>query len=498
MGLISMLIVVPYISDNKTVYGVYAVCISISIFLSYTDLGFFSAGMKYAGESFARNNREEEYKLFGFAGFILFVFISLVALVYLIFSLVPSLLISDLYDTKNIKIASQLLLIQAIFSYNTLLMKIVDGVSGIRIEGYLTQKYIISGHILKIASIFYFFAGSNYDIVGFFLFTKIIDFLVAIIGLFIVKNRYNYQFQNLIKNFRFNKVVFSKTKSLAFGSFFVTILWIVYYELDTVVISKNLGPNEVAIFAVGFTFAKVLRSLTSLIFGPFNARYNHFVGLKDEKGLREFIIKVINFTMPLTIFTVISLSLLSKQIVLTWVGPNYSESIPIVILLLLPGVFFFINLPTDSLLVSLVRIKDIYKISITKVFVYWIGIAATVNFGGIVSFALFRFISEFIISIMYLNILLSILEIKFSLFIKNTIVKIIPSIIVQIFFIWSISGIIPVFQDLTNFGLVIFIAIINIGIGIATLYLISTGYRNIINQYSTKLLFNLKVLFGNQ
>ena len=69
-----MFVVIPYLTSNPTIYGIYSVCISFSIFLAYADLGFMGAGQKYAAEYFARKEYDEEIKVIGFTNFILFVF----------------------------------------------------------------------------------------------------------------------------------------------------------------------------------------------------------------------------------------------------------------------------------------------------------------------------------------------------------------------------------------------------------------------------------------
>ena len=78
LHLSSMLIVIPLISEDKFIYGIYSICISTSIFLNYADLGFVSAGIKYAGESFAKKQYEQEIKYYGFSSFVLFILVTLI------------------------------------------------------------------------------------------------------------------------------------------------------------------------------------------------------------------------------------------------------------------------------------------------------------------------------------------------------------------------------------------------------------------------------------
>ena len=155
LNLCSLLIVIPLISENKFIYGIYSICVSFSIFLNYADLGFVSAAVKYAGELYAQNKREE-IKFYGFSTFILIIFISLIVLTFIYFSYNPQILIKDIVKSNHLELASSLLLIQALFSYNVVLQKYTASVFQVRIEQYIFQRLSIVGNIIKISSVFYF------------------------------------------------------------------------------------------------------------------------------------------------------------------------------------------------------------------------------------------------------------------------------------------------------------------------------------------------------
>ena len=97
-----MVVVIPMITNNKEVFAIYSICISVGMFLSYADLGFFKAGLKYAGESYAKGNKEEEIEYHGFSGFLLFVFVSFLASVFFLLSFYPEIL-----SKRKIKAAQQ-------------------------------------------------------------------------------------------------------------------------------------------------------------------------------------------------------------------------------------------------------------------------------------------------------------------------------------------------------------------------------------------------------
>ena len=62
IGFLSLFIVVPFISENQTLYGIYSVCVSLSVFFNYADLGLLTAGQKYAGEYYAQGNKKDEIR----------------------------------------------------------------------------------------------------------------------------------------------------------------------------------------------------------------------------------------------------------------------------------------------------------------------------------------------------------------------------------------------------------------------------------------------------
>jgi len=59
-GFLSLIIVIPHLSTQQDLYGIYAFCITFALYLSYSDIGFISAGQKFAAEELAKNNQTEE------------------------------------------------------------------------------------------------------------------------------------------------------------------------------------------------------------------------------------------------------------------------------------------------------------------------------------------------------------------------------------------------------------------------------------------------------
>lgn len=478
LNFLSMLIVIPYLTSEPEIYGIYSICISITIFLSYADLGFIGAGRKYASEYFAKGDRKEEISIIGFTNFILLVFLLLFSLVFLTLSSHPGWLIKDIKPGRNETIASSLLLIVALFTPVTLLQRILQMIFGIRLEDFILQRVNVFASSLKILSVLWFFRNSQYNIVGYFLFVQTINLGAATIALFIAKKRYNYDFIALLKSIHFNRNVFAKTKTLAFTSLYLTITWILYYELDPTAIGKLLGAKQVAIFAIGLTIMSFFRNVVGILFSPFNSRFNHFIGKNDEAGLKSFFTAVTTTVAPLIIIPTVTISIFAKPLILSWVGPQYVNSIQIAQFLILCNVYAFITYPTSLLLMAMERIKEMYWVNTLIPFVYWIGIALTYTIIGLNAFALFKFLAFSISAIVYFFILKKYLNLSITQSFQRYILPVtIP--LIYIFVTASFAtGFLPMEKSKLNLLIVTSFAVIIIVSSFALVYLFSRDFKS--------------------
>ena len=488
LGFISLFIVIPLLSENQSIYGIYSVCISITIFLSYADLGFLGAGMKYAAESFSQGDRENEIKMVGFSHFILFIFVSILSLIFLFLSFHPETLIKGLENQNQRQIAQNLLLILALFSPTIIIQRSLQMIFGIRLQEYILQKINIIGNIIKIISVLFFFRKDNYDIVGYFLFIQIVNLIFAFIGILQAKKKFNYDFKFLLRNFKFNNNIFKKIRALAFSSLFVTLSWIVYYELDSFTIAKVLDAKQVAIYAIGFTILTFFRSILGVFFSPFSARFNHFIGDNKENELKKFYEHILKITLPIVIFPIIAVVMYARPIVISWVGVDYEKSIDIVQWLVLCNILAFITYPSGMLMVALERIKEIYILNFIIPIIYWTGVYLTINTLGVKSFAVFKFVAFLISGLMYLRISLSFLKISFFEFIKKNIIPFIPAVIIMVLFLNLLKD--SYIDDKNKKNLLLNIAFIGSGISIG--FLICILSVKTIKEYFFKIINNFK------
>lgn len=450
LNFISMTIVIPRLTADPTVFGIYSICVSISIFFSYADLGFLGAGQKFASEYFAQGKLKEEISVLGFVGFILLIFLIVFSVIFVYLSFHPALLISEIKSENEYKIASSLLMILAVFTPVIFLQRIIQMIFVIRLDEYVVQRVNIFSNIIKILSIFIFFNESKNDVVNYYLFVQIVSFFSSIIMLVIARNIYNYDFCLFFKSIKFNKKEFVKTKYLAQTTFYLTITWILYYELDTLVISKYLGAHQVAIFAVGLTVLSFFRIILGIIYSPFGVRFNHLIGLNNKIGLEALFISVVKSTSSIVVLPIVAIVLFAEPLVLTWVGNSYVESIDIVKLLVMCNIFTFISYPMSLLLMAQERGKEMYIINTLIPIIYWFGIFISFQYLKLEAFAVFKLIAFIFSSFFYYILLVQFLKFNFLKAFNLLILPLIPPVIFLVIFAHFIVNILPDSKSIFN------------------------------------------------
>lgn len=401
LGFCSLFIVVPYLSSNKIIFGIYSVCTSLTIFFSYADLGFLAAGTKYAAEYYVQGKRYEEIRIIGFTAFVMVSIFSFLALVIVILGCCPKLLIPELVvGTKMYSISRNLLLILAFSCPIIIGQRILGLIFTIRVEDYKYQRIMILGNITRILSVFVFFGKGRYLIVEYFFFYQIVSLCIVLFGL-LYSRKYGYKIRELIHCFKFDKEIFEKMKKLSVTALLLSLSMIVYYELDQIVISHILGVESVALYGAALSVLTLVRTFNSIVYSPYASRYNHFVGLGDYDGLNSFVNKMIIMFAPILTVPIITLSLLAKPFVASWLGSNYVDASLLVTFLVLSFIPNFVRDPLTSYLVAKEDNRILVKFNILMPFLYWLGIILTIRNWGLLSFAFFKFIIPFLPAVGY-------------------------------------------------------------------------------------------------
>ena len=416
-----MFIVTPYLAKEPSIYGIYAVCMSVTIFLNYADLGFLRAGQKYAAECYARGERAEEMKYIGFGTFVLLVFALLCASLFFYLGYHPQALIKGLDTPEKISTASGLLLILAWFTPVTVLQRMVSMIFEIRLESYVNQRISLCASIVTIGSVFHFFGSGNYRIVPYFFFSQAVNLISVIVCVWLARRKYDYCIKQLLRCVRFDSAVYRKANRLAYSGLYVIVVWIVFYELDQITIAKLLGVDKVATYAIAFAVATLFRSIYGILFSPFLVRANYFVGNGDDEGLKRFCLQLFSLSAPLVVIPTVAIALVVKPFIMSWVGANYGDSVDLARLFSLIFTLSFISYIGSMILIVKEQIAEMYVIATIQPVIFWLGILSTYSSWGLMSFASFKLIATIAGDAYYFYILMKYLQIPTKTLLRKAI-----------------------------------------------------------------------------
>jgi O-antigen/teichoic acid export membrane protein len=452
---LSMFVVMPQLSSRPSMFGIYSICLSITIFVSYADFGFMNSGFRYASESFVKGDLNTEVRVVGFVSFILLAFVMLHAAVVSVFAIHPTLLIANLTDPRESWTASMLLALLAVFSPVIVLQRMLQIVFGVRIEDYIYQRINIAGNLAKVASVFLFFSAAGYNIVGYFFTCQVIGLLCCVVSLIIAQRRYHYDLSLLLRSVRFSRAIYDATKRLAFSSLYVTIAWVAFYEFDTLFIGKTLGAEKLAFYSVALALTTFFRTLSSIIFAPFRARMNHFVALKDDVRLRELYRRVMVVTMPASIFPVISLIVLMKPFVFCWVGGNYLPSVLIAQMLIVAYIDGFSINPAVYLLTAQERVLELNVIGSLSPIILWGGVLLTIHLLDVTTFGFLKFVAALPVQVFGLVISVRCLKMGGAEFFKRVASPAILPSVCLIVLLSYLKGFMPIEKSQVNVAVVV-------------------------------------------
>lgn len=372
LGIISLLIVTPHLTSKPTIFGIYAFCSSITIFFSYADLGFITAARKFAAEFVAKKQLKAEIAVTSFSClvFLLCCFPLSIGIYY--FSYYPHYLIKGITETEII-IAADLLRILA-FSFPILILqRIIQVIYSVRFADHIVFKFEIINIALRLISIYYFFSPGNYKIVEYFLFYNVLN-LINIIALgYLTTKKFDYNVRYFFKAFRFRKSIYNKVSRLAFNSLFVSLAWLLFFEIDLVLITYLAGAAATAQYAIAFNVASILRNVLSTLYYPLTVKFNHLV-VSGKEALSSFFYLVIKLGSYFLIPGIVVLVLFSKALIISWLGNKFEQSVIITQLLVFSYIFYPLSTPIGALLTTKLKMNILYANSVIYIAIQYLGL----------------------------------------------------------------------------------------------------------------------------
>jgi O-antigen/teichoic acid export membrane protein len=429
-GFASLAIVTPRVTSSAALFGIFSFCMSLNIFFQYADLGFINAAQKYASEYYGRRDQDGEIRVTGFCCFIFILFIIPVSLFILWISFYPELMIKGISSSpEELKLASRLLLVLFLFSPILIAQRIIQIIFAVRLEDYYPQRINIIVSLIRIASVFYFFGNGRYLLFEYFLFFNLLTIGAILANVIIAKKRYNYSFLYLLKCCRFSKELYNKTSKLAYNSFFLSLSWIIFYELDLLYIGYFLGKNEVAYYAIGLTLLRFFRDAFGTFYYPFVIRFNHMVGRNENEALSNLYKTLLRIGAPITVIPSVAMIVLMRPLILSWVGPNYENSIFVSQVLATSFLLSFITYPAGALLTAREQLRKLYLNATVQPLIFMIGVLSTQHFLGVSSYAIFKSLAIQVNVLLFIIYSAKYLNISLVSFFNRYMKRLIPSVL---------------------------------------------------------------------
>lgn len=368
------IIAIPILSDSPDILAIYSICISLGIFFGYSDFGFIAAGKKYAAEHVSSKNFNLQLSLLGNSFSISFLFSLILSVSLFVISFTPEIIISDLENNSQYSyIASILLKTLSISSIFQIFSNYISSLFEINLKKYYCD---IVSFITAAVSLLIFFIidKTNQDwILTYYISIKVLDFIFLIFLIFLINKKFKVSIIQLFKNFRIKKNLIKKGLKLSLTSIITSACAFIFYELDNLFLAQKSDLISISFYSIAALGPFVLKAVFSLIYSPFNSIFNY---LKNDKSLyRDYFKKSVIFFFPITFIGIITIILFSEELIFSYVGPNYVNSIWPFIYLCLAWSFSFIIYPTGIYLFSMEFNKRILLCGLIPPLVFW-----TLNF----------------------------------------------------------------------------------------------------------------------
>jgi O-antigen/teichoic acid export membrane protein len=195
------------------------------------------------------------------------------------------------------------------------------------------------------------------------------------------------------------------------------------------IIGKFVGLKEVAIFNICMSVMTLSRSLYGILYNPFTAKFNHFIGKKEVDKLGLAYEKILVIGLPLSVIPTTILILTMKSFIFSWVGAEYSSAVPIIAIMFASYYYTFLSNPTGIAMVALENIRSLYVSSALMPIIYWLGIILTFRYFGLWSFGLFKFIAFSLSAILYFYYSTKMFSINWRLFFFRNILPAILTVV---------------------------------------------------------------------
>lgn len=367
--LILTFVVIRMISENKNILGIYSVCISLSIFFSYSDLGFLKSAIKFSSEYVLSKEYDKQLRILGSGVFITFISIIIINIPIFVIAIKPVFLINHITE-KEIVFARSLILIVGAYSIFEVFKKYVVSFLSINLKNYYSN---IISFVISFLSLIYLFSTNNNEdyfwVIKYVFLVRVLEVIGIIVLFYLVKIKYGISFLTFFKSFTYNKKIITSSLKLSISGFIVSLLFLLFFEFDNIYLAKKVNLEKLSFYSVALISPLLLRTFFGIIYSPFSSIVNYSIHSKHKT--MSSIRNLIWIFFDVVVLAVIIPFVFSKAIIFSYLGNSYAESvIPLSILSLL-FLFTFLTYPLDIYIFSKKKYRLMYFLSFCPVITFW-------------------------------------------------------------------------------------------------------------------------------
>lgn len=379
-------------------YGLYSLSTSVVSYLSLFSFGMGSALVRFITKYRANEDKEGEQRMVGLFTLILAGMAVLVIIAGVVLSSICHIWYSD--SLTDVELSKMRVLI-ILMSINTAISFITSIFSSIVIchERFIFRKLLdmlltVLTPVVNIVALYMGFAS-----IGITISSTIIS--VAVMFMNIAYCKFNLKIMPKFKHMPFFEL--KDLFSLCFYVFLGSIVDMLFWATDKIMIGAVIGTVAVAIYNMGSVFNSIITNLSTAISGVLMPKVTTMVFKNvEKKELSNVFIKVGRIQYIIIAFVLSGFVVFGRQFINIWVGSEYSLSFYIALMTLIPVCVPLIQNTGLSILTAMNKLKfrsiSFFICAIVNVFSTYF---ALLNF-GIIGAAACTSVS-FIINMLLMN-----------------------------------------------------------------------------------------------
>ena len=152
----------------------------------------------------------------------------------------------------------------------------------------------------------------------------------------------------------------SKLKEVGAYSFWIFVTQInvlLFLNTDYIIINKFLGTASVTEYSLAARWNEMIRSVVMAAVGVLTPLITELEAHGDYERVRALMTRVLRLVLVLVTPPAVLLTLFSKELLATWVGPGYANVPPVFWVSILPLIVILSAMPAQSVLTGMGKVK---------------------------------------------------------------------------------------------------------------------------------------------